>query len=54
VTDYFRQAVDVTESESQPNQRAGQVIDHLIQSVESFAKGGARDDICVLVGVFNR
>jgi PAS domain S-box-containing protein len=54
VTEFFRQAVEETEKSPDPDKRAQQVIKQLVQAVDSFAKGGARDDICVLVGVFNR
>jgi sigma-B regulation protein RsbU (phosphoserine phosphatase) len=54
VTEIFREAVKKTGSSTDSNERAQQVIEHLIQTVDGFAEGSARDDICVLVGVFNR
>ncbi len=54
VTEFFRQAVEVTEEAAHPSERAQQIKKHLIQAVDGFARGGSRDDICVLVGVFDR
>jgi PAS domain S-box-containing protein len=60
VSDFFQRAVEATapspEDEAIINtpERAQQITHHLIRDVDAFAQGGARDDICLLVGVFHR